>query len=459
MGSLEPAHDISKMEVQAVVKAHNPNLITKVYGHVREAPDCSKPIDLHRLTINKVFAAMAATMCLGTSPTKVRIEMVDGLPVIPVTISGRSTRLVIDTGSPQTELRANRKAEKLVTVEVAGRREQLTPTYRTIPDEYPAEVAGVLGLDFLSRFTVGLNLHDRQMLLWPGTVDCDQAIRSWHGASFARATHMTLAKLPEGTFTCEVKLQEGSFSALLDSGSNGSAIRLGSLVKAGAVRLGRPESASGLGIASAEDSLLISLANLSIGGVDLSPPSDCSVVDWTIHPDMLLGTDVLEHARVVFDFKRRQMCLQGSETFQPSPDPVSGGAMLFSGVWLNLAVGSEVYFNDQWPLEVLIVSHRAALDSRTTKDGWFVYALQKADNKPTDDKAIGEVKTEFGKQSLYDGGLVIIGKDSSTPAAISLSNGYSQSRRAGIGGSMIFQMSRSSMQGSQQSATVQGSFR
>ena len=289
-----------------------------------------------------------------------------------------------------------------------------------------------------------MDLRNKEMLLWPTSVTCDRAAAFLRGSSHLDSTLVKLDKLEEGVFSCQAKLQSGTVRAVLDSGSNSSAIRLGCLASLGALQLRKPTATSGLGIASPADSLTISVASLAIGALQIRPPSDCSVVDWTFHADALLGTDVLAHTRVIFDFRRRQVWLQSAERARPA-DVEGAGSILFGGTWLQIAVGSQIYFSDGWPLQEVVLGPQIDPVPQASKGEWFVYTLRKSHAK-TGEKLVGQMNSSYGEQLLYDGSSVIVGKDSGSPVAISLSKGYEQKQELGLGGSLIIHIKRATDQ-------------
>lgn len=158
----------------------------------------------------------------------------DNVPYLTVLIDGRPARMVIDTGSVQTVLNSKLRSAVLkksgvtpqITLKVGDLSQGLTPTFQSsqMLDELgKGKIDGLLGLDFFSGFTLGLDFRRQTIRLWPASVPGRAAMESWNGDEGKPRPfgESAFTKLESGHYGCELLVQGGRLNSLLDTANAG----------------------------------------------------------------------------------------------------------------------------------------------------------------------------------------------------------------------------------------------
>jgi predicted aspartyl protease len=110
--------------------------------------------------------------------------------MVSVKIDGRPGKLLLDTGSPTTILlpSAGRTKDAKVRIAISPRTEATLSVEvkesKTVRDIKGAD--GILGLDYLDRYIVGLDPTDQLLVVWPTGTDVFQAAAFWFRHSYVR---------------------------------------------------------------------------------------------------------------------------------------------------------------------------------------------------------------------------------------------------------------------------------
>jgi predicted aspartyl protease len=167
------------------------------------------------------------------------------------------------------------------------------------------EIGGVLGYDFLSRFTTSID-YERRLLSF---FEPDSFVA--RGGAVA-----VEAPLLHNIFSLPVAIDgkyRGTF--LLDTGANSSVIQ-GSFAKKNGLTEGRRTVEIAVrGAGGAEEASLCRLDSLAIGGVTLRSPvlaivSGTKGLSALEAVDGVIGNDVLERFTVTLDYKKQQVYLE-----------------------------------------------------------------------------------------------------------------------------------------------------
>jgi len=166
-------------------------------------------------------------------------------------------------------------------------------------------IGGILGYDFLSRFTTTIDYAARRVSFF----DPD---------SFAANGRETVIEAPlrHNIFSLPVTIDGGeSGTFLLDTGANGSVIQ-GSFAAKHALTEGRRMLEIGLrGAGGEERAALARFDSLAIGGVKITAPvlaivSSTKGLGALETVDGVIGNDVLERFTVTLDYKRQRVLLE-----------------------------------------------------------------------------------------------------------------------------------------------------
>lgn len=377
--------------------------------------------------------------CKGLGDGFVAFDYVHGTPVVSAQINGMPVRLEVDTGAAQTYLNGARwpspKGGDYVSdlvVDVGGQRGIVRAfvTKNATLDRMEAEkVDGFLGTDYLSNFTVGLDLAGNRLRLWPKSTTAAAAQKEWGlgAGSRNRLSAVAIHRNSPGHYACPVMVQGVSMDSILDTGAVSSAISIDGLVRLGPVRW------TGLQKAYLSDGASPILqkfepTDLALDGLQLRPPTGISPTRVNFSADLVVGEDVLKGERLIFDFNEGKLLFQQVRAVKKAAarPHVVAAHVLVEGRWIPITNGSEVWCTKEAPLPPLVVSPLYTVNAKVstaggadTYDSYQIVArngTQKFDPKMVLEP-LGDVIALSGraKLSITRGTMVLFGAGGAQP--------------------------------------------
>ena len=279
-------------------------------------------------------------------PVSASLEMIGDLPVVEVVVDGtRAAKMILDTGSTLTWFRPGffpgREGQAKISigdasVMLAYRSRSLGTVSLANLRRGKPHVAGVLGMDFLSQFKVGVDLRNSVLALWKGTerlpnlvkffsaktyvpnlkspvrwidpgatitVLADPPLKDWRlkGAPATKAPYYLPISRTFGSPTLEIDVAGRKTLAVLDTGSEVSL-----LMKTHGTRTTSEPTEPPFVIVMGWDSLKAvgwTAPMISAGGHPLSYNEPVFVTETPPYGMELLGVPLLRGGRWLFDFQ------------------------------------------------------------------------------------------------------------------------------------------------------------
>jgi predicted aspartyl protease len=167
------------------------------------------------MVLSSLVLAMAAPD--SVPPEVIAAEFRPLQVMVPVKIDGRPGNLLLDAGSPTTILlpAAGRTKDAKVRIALSERVEATLSVEvkesKTVRGIKGAD--GILGLDYLDHYIVGLDPTDRLLVVWPTGTDVFQASSFWFRHSYVRPRRAAPQWLAAGE-VLDMPLENQRFEAM-----------------------------------------------------------------------------------------------------------------------------------------------------------------------------------------------------------------------------------------------------